>query len=334
MKLPTCLAGLLLAAAVGGGASAQDRPLATPQAPDVRCWPETAAGLAAPQIFERLDLDDSTNLSEAEYAPCAGGPAPAFRQLDGDADGRVSREEFIAAALDLEDGLAAGRASSVTADPAGRSEQRAGAPPRLGVEIQPLDEKLAQALGLESTEGALVAGVRPGSPAAEAGLAPGDVIVSFAGKSIREAGELPGAVQSAPLGETLTLTTLRDGRERQVEVKLARPASAAGSSSAEPLGDEPEPLGVTLAPLTRELRERLDLGALADGAVIVQVQQGSRGEQAGLRAGDVVVQVGQVPIVTPEDVVNQMEQMRSKAGEGVLLRINRDGRHRFVAVPG
>lgn len=300
------------------------------QGADVQCWPEVAASLAAPQIFERLDLDDDTNLSEGEFRPCAGGPAPAFRVLDDNGDDLVSREEFIAAALGLAQGAREGGSPTAALDD---EQRRTGNRRVLGVEIQPLSEALARALGAPSEEGALVAGVVRGSAAAEAGLTHGDVIVSFAGTQISEARELSQVVREAPAGQPLEIVFLRSGERRKINAKLRDGAAGLAAGATEPISGEPSPIGITLSRLTPKLRDHLDLRALADGAVIVQVAEGSPAEQVGLRPGDVVVQVGDVPVVTPEDAANQIGQARSAETGQILLRINRQGSHRFVAVP-
>jgi serine protease Do len=197
----------------------------------------------------------------------------------------------------------------------------------LGVSIQPVTRDIAESLGLEDAEGALVAEVNDDSPAARAGVEVGDVILRFGDADIGELRDLTRAVADADPGERVRMAVLRDGRERDLRVTVERaPGDAPSAKTANaPGGSDPASLDL----------ERLGLRlADADGGVLVaEVTPGGPAARAGLTPGDEVVRINQSEVDTAEAareaVVAAMESDRS----AVLLQVERDGRRRFVGVP-
>lgn len=205
----------------------------------------------------------------------------------------------------------------------------------LGVETQPVTAAVAPGLGLPTdTHGALVAGLAPSSPAASAGVQPGDVLQSVNGRSVANPHELAMLVAEVKPGETAKLGLLRDGASRTLDVTVAampdeRQVADAGADGA---GTGQLGIGVALAPLSPDLRAELSLPEGSRGAVVAEVQPGSPAARAGLRQGDLVVGVGSKAVANPAEAANAIRG-GARGGKGVALRIVRDGQARFVAVP-
>ncbi len=203
----------------------------------------------------------------------------------------------------------------------------------LGVQIQEVTEDIAQSLDLDEARGALIAGVEPDGPAKEAGLKTGDLILEFNGQKVDRLKDLPRLVAAAKAGEKAEVRILRDGKERTVKVEVGRmpgdEMTAMRSSNSR--DSEKVRLGVTLAPLTPEYKQRLRLPDDAEGVVIVDVERNSPAAREGLRAGDVIKRVGNKTVSTPEEVIKALEDQAKR--KAVLLLISRQGNDRFVAVP-
>jgi serine protease Do len=203
----------------------------------------------------------------------------------------------------------------------------------LGVTIQPLSPEIAQAMSLDGAHGALVSDITPDSPAAKAGLRPGDVIVGYDGKAVKEMRDLPRLVAATEAGRTVPVELWRDGRKMAVSVAIAKLAAdrtaAAGTGDAPSGGMASEKLGARLAMLDRDAKSRLDLSDDAAGVVVTGVDPDGRAAAAGLRPGDVIVRVGARTVKTPSDVAAAIDGSRSAT---VLLLVNRGGGNLFVGV--
>ena len=200
----------------------------------------------------------------------------------------------------------------------------------LGVETQSINAAMTAALHLPSNAGALIANVEPDSPAAKAGIQPGDVIQAVNGTKITNPRDLAADVADVKPGAEAHLTLLRDGSNKDVTVTLASLPSDGQDSAAEP--EQGRGIGVALAPLSPDVREQLNLPARVKGAVIAEVQPGSSAEQAGLRSGDVVVGVANKPVTTAEEAASAIRSARS-GGKATALRVVREGTTLFVAIP-
>jgi serine protease Do len=199
----------------------------------------------------------------------------------------------------------------------------------LGVTAQPLTRDLAASLKLPRTEGALVSQVWDGSPAAAAGLRRGDVIVELDGRKIGRATDLSLLVAAAPIGKDITVSVLRDGRPVTVTARVARREQPVASVSA-PQGEPGQRarLGVAVEPVTPAMASQL--GINASGVIIRQVQQGSPAAEAGLRPGDVIVEVNRQAVKNPEDLRRAMEA--TQPGASLLLLVQRDGATSYLTV--
>lgn len=200
----------------------------------------------------------------------------------------------------------------------------------LGVGIQDLEPPLARALRLpDNTDGVLITGVQPGTPAARAGLARGDVVTAIDGTPMRNAGQLRNTIALKGAVD-IELTVLRDGRERSVAVTLGTLAEDGRSAAKPEEGDAVENtrLGLALRPLDRALRERLGVPADAEGVVVAGVDPGSPADRAGLRPGDVIAEVEQRPVASVRD----FERRVDRADDELLLLVRRGAGTLYVAL--
>ncbi len=206
----------------------------------------------------------------------------------------------------------------------------------LGVQIQPVTDEIASSLSLGSASGALVAQVEPDSAAQKAGIQSGDVIKSVDGKSIATVRDLTRTIAAVEPGNMVKIGLQRDGKDMTLQAKLGdseskatRQAKADTSETAK--AKEPNSFGVSLAPLSPEARQQLGLKDNIKGALIAGVDTGSPAEDQGLRAGDVLQQVGREQITTPAEAVAQLKEAK-KSNKPVLMKVFREGMTRFVAV--
>ena len=208
----------------------------------------------------------------------------------------------------------------------------------LGVRIQDLTDDLAEGFGLDSTKGALVNSVQEG-PAKEGGMLDGDIIVSFDGKPVADTRGLVRTVANSPVGESVRVIVLREGKSITLNVTLGRreDAEKAVQTSAVEPEEAPSPvtkdvLGLTLSVLTDELREQLRLDADQDGLVVTDVDNTAEAYEKGLRAGDVITEAGQKKITSIEDLDTRLAEVKDAGRKSLLLLVRRAGDPRFVAL--
>jgi serine protease Do len=208
----------------------------------------------------------------------------------------------------------------------------------LGVRIQTVTEEIADSLGLRDTSGALVASVSPGGPAEKAKIEAGDVILEFDGKKIDHMRGLPRIVAETPIGEAAKVLIWRHGEKKTVEVSLGELpeeeelAALTQSEANTPSSAEIAPLGITVATITDELRTRFQLGQDVKGVVIMNVADGGTASHENLRAGDVIVEVGQEEVHSPPEVLAKINQAKQDDKKSVLLLVDHQGDLRFVAL--
>jgi len=206
----------------------------------------------------------------------------------------------------------------------------------LGVQIQQIDEDIAEGLGLESTDGALVATVVENSPAESAGLRPGDVIVGFENEEIADIKDLTRQVAGIRPDSEVELQVWRDGKTVELEVDLGENPEDLAIKASAGVGegdDSTASLGLSLLPLTPESRQRYGIEREVDGALVADVAPGSAAAQKGLRPGDVILRVGQEAISSPSGVVEEVDRLRNEERPSVVFQIARGGESRFLAVP-
>jgi len=209
----------------------------------------------------------------------------------------------------------------------------------LGVQVQNVTEEIATSLGLSEPKGALIAKVTPDSPAAAAGLQPSDVILTFDGQPIDNMRSLPRAVAATAIGKSVDVALLRKGQPMDLTVTVGRlPESEDGEDavkSEEAPAPEPEDLlGLSISPLTDELRERYEISRAIEGVIITEVKPNSPAAQKDVKAGDVIVEVTQEKVKQPQDVKSRLLAVRKSGRRSVLLLLSdAKGELRFVAVP-
>ena len=206
----------------------------------------------------------------------------------------------------------------------------------LGVRIQSVDDDIAESLGLESARGALVADVTPDSPAADAGIETGDVILRFNGSPVPEMQDLPRLVASTQVNTTVDVVVLRKGQRITLAVSIGELDEAAPQLAAatpvEPETTKAVSLGMTFSAITPELRERFGVEEPVRGVVVTEVDPDGAAAERGIRPGDVVLEVGLEEVSSPAEVVERVEEARKAMRKSVLLLVERGGDQRFVAV--
>ncbi|SDB31887.1 DegQ family serine endoprotease [Belnapia rosea] len=206
----------------------------------------------------------------------------------------------------------------------------------LGVNIQQVTDEIAESLGLSGGgRGALVARAQEDGPAAQAGIKNGDVILRFNGQEVREMRTLPRVVAETPVGRPVPVVVWRDGREQTVNVTVgelpAEPQQAAATSA--PSASRPTELsglGLRVAPISPETRERFSLKPDQRGVVIMEVSPDSPAAERELRPGDVIVEVQQERVTTPQEIQAKLEQLRRQNRPSALLLIETAQGQRFV----
>ncbi len=197
----------------------------------------------------------------------------------------------------------------------------------LGIVIQPLTAELADSFGLDRTQGILVAQVSEDSPAEKAGLKQGDVIVSYQGKPVTDIGDFRNRVSLTPPGSRETLSVIRDGKRRDVAVTIGELSEA--QTVAKGPTQSAEQLGLTVQTLTPELAKQVDAKA-GEGVVVTQVQPNSVAAMAGIKSGDVILQLNR-ETVNSAAAFNRAVS-KSLAEKRVLLLIRSGDIQRYVVL--
>src|SRR5881296_140493 len=189
----------------------------------------------------------------------------------------------------------------------------------LGIVIQDLTDQLAGSFGVKEGAGVLVAEVMKGSPADTAGLKAGDVVVDLSGTPIKEVPDLQRRIASIRPGQTMKLTVIRDKKPVSVTVKIGEMPADETAAAEAPEADE---WGLSVEALTGDAALRLDLG-VTRGLLVTDVQPGSAAEKAGLKRGDVILELGRKPIDDPANLYRALGAL--KPGESVLIYVHRIG---------
>jgi serine protease Do len=207
----------------------------------------------------------------------------------------------------------------------------------LGVKIQQVTPDIAESLGLKDASGAMVAGVTDGGPADKAKLRNGDVILKFAGQDVKEMHNLPRIVADSAVGEEVPVVIWRDGKEITIQTTLAeRPneTQLASADATKPV-DTTKPtditgLGLKVAPLTQDLKDKFSLQDGQKGVVITDVSPNTAAADRGLKPGDVIMEVQQGEVSSPADVQKQVDAARGADRKFVLMLIQREGGVQYV----
>ncbi|HJZ32777.1 MAG TPA: Do family serine endopeptidase [Hyphomicrobiaceae bacterium] len=226
----------------------------------------------------------------------------------------------------------------------------------LGVKIQSITDELADTLGVQDNTGALVASVTGDSPAAKAGIQDGDIILKFDGKEVSNMRGLPRIVAQTPIGKEVDVEILRKGQKMNLRVAVARlvededaakaaavpkeaPKSKGGKKGGKDKDSGSKPgssvIGLVLAPLSDDLREKNGLGKDVKGVIVLEVDPASPAAEKGIKVGDVIVEVAQDAVSSVEDISKGIDKVKKAGRKAVLLRLEsgKGGGLRFVAIP-
>jgi serine protease Do len=195
----------------------------------------------------------------------------------------------------------------------------------LGVLIQKVTPEIAESLGIDKARGALVANVSKDGPAEKAGVKVGDVIVEFDGKEIKESGDLPIVVARTPVDRKVRMKVLRDKKDLQLTVTIGELKDEEVVASAPEKGE----LGMTVQKLTPQMAESLGLDR-AEGVVVSAVDPGSAADEAGIRRGDVILEIDRKPIRSLDEYKKAVAGARK--GKGVLFLVRRGESTLFLAL--
>jgi serine protease Do len=211
----------------------------------------------------------------------------------------------------------------------------------LGVRIQPVTDEIAESLNIKPARGALIAGVDDKGPAKPAGIEPGDVVIKFDGKDIKEPKDLSRVVADTSVGKEVEVVIIRKGQEETRKVTLgklddgekAQPASARGKDEPVEKPVTQKALGLDLATLSKDLRGRYKIKDSVKGVIITNVDASSDAAEKRLSAGDVIVEVAQEAVSNAADVKKRIDAVKKDGKKSILLLVsNAEGELRFVAL--
>ncbi len=208
----------------------------------------------------------------------------------------------------------------------------------LGVLIQEISDEIAESLGMKSARGALVSTVTGGGPAEKAGVKTGDVILKFNNTEIKIMKELPKVVAGTPVGKSVPIVILRNGKELTLnvtlgELELAEKENLIGQTTKKNAkAKDYDKLGFTAEELSSQNKSKFKLNDIDSGVVITSVKDDSSAQQAGLSPGMVIIRVGQVEVnsinVIDEAIKNAIKQKR----KALLFLVKVENGTRFVAL--
>ena len=210
----------------------------------------------------------------------------------------------------------------------------------LGVRIQQVTPDIAESVGLKEATGAMVAGVNDAGPADKAKLRAGDIILKFNGRDVKDMPALPRIVAESDVGKQVPIVVWRDGKELVLTATLAEKPSDAEVAAADNggKGTAGKPvdlvgLGLKIAPITPEMKEKFQFGDDQKGVVIVDVGANGAAAERGLKPGDVIVEVQQTAVSTPDDVKKRIEAVRKENRKSVLILVQGREGLRWVPLP-
>jgi serine protease Do len=208
----------------------------------------------------------------------------------------------------------------------------------IGVEVSKdhVTPELAKALGLPNTSGAVIMRV-PEGPAQRAGIAPGDVVVEFAGKPVKDSDSLVGMVVSTKPGTSVPVVVFRDNQRKSLNVVVGeldldaeQTRTARRGNSPNEAPPTPTGFGMTLDPLTPDLVRRLDLPSMAGGAIVTDVERNSPAANGGVIPGDVILEVNRQKVQNVSQITRELQKVQN--GQPAFMLVWRDGNNIFVTM--
>ncbi|MBS0537339.1 MAG: DegQ family serine endoprotease [Proteobacteria bacterium] len=215
----------------------------------------------------------------------------------------------------------------------------------IGVSYQSVTDDIADSFSLDRARGVLVANVVADGPAGKAGIKRNDIILSFAGQEVPDLRRFPRIVANARVGSTVDVVVWRGGKELPLKLKIGEQeeaektnVSAQGSAPKKPADQDQaltstiEQLGLTLQKISDQLREKYGLSDSAKGVVVTKVAADSPAAEKQLQAGDLILEVDQKPVTTPQEVTEIVAKLQAQKKRSVLLFVERQGDPRFAAL--
>jgi serine protease Do len=209
----------------------------------------------------------------------------------------------------------------------------------LGVQIQPVTADIAQGFGLPAAQGALVAGVSPVGPAARAGFANGDVILSVNGRDIGRMRDLPLIIAEMPIGRSADVTVWRGNHEITLRPVISlmpdeQETAEFRAPQAAPLAKLAPDItaGLKLAPLTAQLRKRLQVSKDVSGVVVTAIPDDSPLSGADLLPGDIIEMINQEPVRSPSGAFAKFRAATARGAKTILVLVNRHGSNHYLAL--
>ena len=210
----------------------------------------------------------------------------------------------------------------------------------LGVRVQKVTEDIAEGLGVDETEGALVAEVILDSPAEKGGVRPGDLILTFDGKKIKTMKTLPRVVAETKVGKKVDMEIIRSGEPKTLRIEIAELNEE--DEDEETLSEEEESedekaedkiMGISVSPLTNELKKKYTISKSMNGLFVHGVKEESPAAEKGIRKGDVISKANQKDLETTDDLKDVVEEAKDQNKKSVLLFVHRRKDTIFIAVP-
>lgn len=196
----------------------------------------------------------------------------------------------------------------------------------IGVSIQTVTPEIAQAFGLKEPEGALVADVTPGGPAESGGIRRGDIIISFNGKEIKHLNELPMVVADTPVGKTVDVKLIRNGKEMTLKVTVAEMTEARLASQ---MHIPERSLGMTVDNIKPKWQRMFHLKD-TKGVVVIDIASGGPADDVGIQTGDIIKEVNRKPIRNITDYESAMS--RAEKGRAILFLVKRGGQTFYISI--
>jgi len=213
----------------------------------------------------------------------------------------------------------------------------------LGVRIQEVTDEIAESLGMDKAKGALIAGVIKGGPVDDGSIEPGDVIVEFDGKDVDDMRELPRIVADSPVGKEVDVVVIRKGKRESIKVTLGRLEDGEQLAMAESEDEQGAPVdetetmemfGMTFAELDDTQRAAFEIDdSVESGVIILEVEPDSAAAEKGIQAGEVIVEIAQETVSTPQEVAEAIDRLKEENRRNALFMLaSKTGELRFATI--
>lgn len=196
----------------------------------------------------------------------------------------------------------------------------------IGVQLQSVDKEIAEALGLEKSEGLAVTEVVPGSAGDKAGLQQGDIIIALNGSAVKSGGSFKNEIALMEPGQEITLKVIRKNETKEIKLTLDKAPEETISAEAFSLGIEVQELKDVAPDILKNFGYSKD----SEGVMIAKIKRGSLGERAGLKPGMLILQINQKPVKNQKDFQEAMQSSKDK--KHLLLLVRFQGVTHFITI--